>query len=107
VSKHALITMLNELEAHQLCVCLVPLNPRMRGWNEGGCKRACVDQNPAWYRAFCAANPSSRGIRRGKLDTKIKRFNTLRALRQMIAKRPAGKYEPQLRAIARQMKKAA
>lgn len=98
--------MLNELESHQLQVVLVPLNPKLRGYNEGGCRRVCSDLNPKWYRQLCAANPSSRGVRRGGFDTRIRRFNTLRALRQMLRKAPAGKYEAQLRAIARHQKAA-
>lgn len=98
--------MLMELESHQLRVELAPLNPRLRGYNEGGCRRICADLNPKWYRSFCAQFPSSRGIRRGKFDTRIKRANTLRALRQLIAGVPAGKYGPELRAISRQLKAA-
>lgn len=92
--------MLAQLESHQLQVILVPLNPRLRGYNDGGCKRVLADQNPKWYRQFCARHPSSRGVRRGKLDTRIKRYNTLRALQQIIAGKPAGKYEAELRRIA-------
>lgn len=106
MSMTALQQMLAELESHQLQVILVPLNPRRRNYNEGGCRRVACDLNPKWYRLFCAANPSSRGVRRGGFDTRIRRFNTLRALRQMLRKIPAGKYEPQLRAIARQQKAA-
>lgn len=92
--------MLAQLESHQLQVVLVPLNPQRRGYNEGGCKRVLADQNPKWYRQFCARHPSSRGVRRGKFDTCIKRLNTLRALQQIIAGKPAGKYEAELRRIA-------
>lgn len=77
---NALHEMLSQLESHQLQVVLVPLNPRLRNYNEGGCKRVVADQNPKWYRQFCARHPSSRGVRRGKFDTCIKRLNTLRAL---------------------------
>ncbi len=99
--------MLDELESHQLQVILVPLNPQRRGWNEGGMKRVVADQPPAWYRLFCRDHVSSRGIRRGKFDTKIKRANVLRALGQMVRNVPAGKYEDQLRQIARQRRRAA
>lgn len=92
--------MLNQLESHRLEVILVPLNPRLRGYNEGGCKRVVADKPPNWYRKFCANHPSSRGVRRAKFDTRIKRYNTLRALRQIIAGQPAGKYETELRRIA-------
>lgn len=92
--------LLQQLESHQLQVVLVPLNPQRRGYNDGGCKRVLADQNPKWYRQFCASHPSSRGVRRGKLDTKIKRANTIRALQQLIAGKPAGKYGDELLAIA-------
>lgn len=105
--RHALIQMLAELESHQLHVVLVPLNPRLRGYNEGGCKRVCADKSPRWYANFCLNNPSSRMRNHRKPDTRIKRFNTLRALRQLIAGQEAGKYSNQLRAIARSQKKAA
>lgn len=96
----ALEQMLDELESHQLQVVLVPLNPSGRGYNEGGMKRVLADQNPKWYRTLCSQHPSSRGIRRGKHDTRIKRANILRALRQMISGKPAGKYSEDLRRIA-------
>lgn len=100
---HELEQMLNELETHRLLVVLAPLNPKLRGYNEGGCKRVCVDKSPRWYARFCANHQSSRGIRRGKFDTKIKRRNTERALRQLLAGQPAGKYAPDLMAIARRV----
>jgi hypothetical protein len=102
--RQAIEQLLNELESHQLRVELVPLNPRLRGYNEGGCKRVCSDLNPKWYRHLCAAHLSSREVRRGKPDTRIKRRNTLRALRQMLQRQPAGKYETDLRQIAQQMR---
>lgn len=105
--RHAVHQMLAELESHQLHVILVPLNPRLRGYNEGGMKRVCADRSPRWYATFCSQFPSSRGVRRGGFDTRIKRRNTLRALRQIAAGIPAGKYEQDLRAIARKMKGAA
>ncbi len=95
--------MLNELESHRLHVVLAPLNPQLRGWNAGGCKRVKADQNPVWYRRFCASYPSSRGVRRGKFDTRIKRRNTERALRQLIAGVPAGIYTTDLLGFARRI----
>lgn len=96
--------MLNQLESHRLEVVLVPLNPRLRGYNEGGCKRVVADKPPNWYRKFCANHPSSRGVRRGKFDTKIKRKNVLRALRRMIDGKYRGKYLHELTAISESMK---
>lgn len=95
--------MLAELESHQLLVILVPLNPRLRGYNEGGCRRVCMDKNPPWYSHFCCEHASSRGVRRGGFDTRIKRANTLRAIRQLIDGKPAGKYGPELLEIARKI----
>ncbi len=95
--------MLSDLESHRLHVVLVPLNPRLRGWSSGGCKRVKADQNPKWYRAFCLKHPSSRGVRRGKFDTRIKRKNTERALRQLIAGAPAGIYTNELLGFARRI----
>jgi hypothetical protein len=103
---HGLEQMLNELESHQLHVVLVPLNPRLRNYNEGGCKRVCADKSPRWYAFFCSQNPSSRGVRRGGFDTRIKRRNTLRALRQLLSGQPAGKYSDQLLSIASKQKAA-
>lgn len=103
---NALQQLLNELESHQLQVVLVPLNPRLRGYNEGGMRRVCANKSPRWYSQFCGRHPSSRGIRRGKFDTRIKRANTLRALNQLLRKVPAGKYGQELLQIARQQKAA-
>ena len=93
--------MLEQLESHRLEVMLVPLNPRLRGYCEGGCKRVCVDVPPKWYRQLCRDNLSSRGIRRGKPDTKIKRRNVLRALTRLVDGRGYhGKYRHELLAVA-------
>jgi hypothetical protein len=99
--QQALTIMLAELESHQLCVCLAPLNPRMRGYNDGGCKRVLSDQNPLWYRNFCAQHSSSRGIRRGKFDTRIRRRSTLSVLSRIVGgKKSWSKYAEELQAIA-------
>jgi hypothetical protein len=99
--QQSLTIMLAELESHQLCVCLAPLNPKMRGYNDGGCKRVLMDRNPLWYRNFCAEHASSRGVRRGKFDTKIRRRNTIRVLARMEAgKKTISKYAGELLAIA-------
>lgn len=97
----ALTTMLNELESHQLRVELVPLNPSKRGYNEGGCRRVCSDKNPRWYSKFCARHTSSRGIRRGKHDTRIKRRNVLRLLARLANGLPStSKYADEIRRMA-------
>lgn len=99
-----LIQMLNELESHRLEVVLVPLNPRLRNYNEGGCKRALADQNAKWYRLFAAQHPSSRGIRKGGFDTRIRRANVLSALQRMVDGRGyCGKYKDELLGIAKRI----
>lgn len=96
--------MLDQLESHSLQVMLVPLNPRLRNYNDGGCKRVVCDKPPVWYRQFCWQHPSSRGIRRGKFDTRIKRANVLALLRRLCAARNStSKYAPELLRIARRV----
>ncbi len=93
--------LLDQLESHRLEVMLVPLNPRLRNYNEGGCKRVAIDVPPAWYRRLCRDNPSSRGVRRGKPDTRIKRANVLALLRRLaIGLTTTSKYAPELRRCA-------
>lgn len=82
--------LLAELESHQLTVVLVPLNPGKRNWNDGGCKRVCVDKNARWYQLLCQSNTSKRGTRRGRQDTIIRRAHTIRALNRLIAGKPRG-----------------
>jgi hypothetical protein len=97
--------MLSELESHKLEVQLVPLNPKMRGWNEFGMKRVCVDVPPAWYRKFCALHVSSRRIRRGKFDTRIRRIDILRILSRLSEGKPSRSiYADELRRIASKLK---
>jgi hypothetical protein len=93
----ALTVMLNELESHRLEVALVPLRADRRGYNEGGCKRVCVDRNPRWYSQFCNAHLSSRVRNHRKPDTKIKRQNVLRLLRRLVDGLPTtSKYAAEL-----------
>lgn len=93
--------MLAELESNRLEVQLVPLNPRLRNYNEGGCKRVLVDRNCAWYRAMCSRHPSSRGVRRGGFDTRIRRVNVERLLRRLIAGLPScSKYAAEILRVA-------
>lgn len=98
----ALTEMLAQLESHSLQVMLVPLNPRLRGWTDGGMKRVCMDIPPKFYRELCAQHPSSRGVRRGKFDTKIRRANILRVLGRLASNLPSrSKYAPELLAAAK------
>lgn len=97
--------MLNGLEAHRLEVQLAPLSPRLRNYNEGGMKRVVVDAPPTWYRKFCGRHLSSRGSRRGKPDTLIKRANVLSTLRVLAAgRRTWSKYADELKKIAATIK---
>jgi len=98
----ALTTMLNDLEAHRLEVRLAP--SRRRDRRDTDMIRVVVDHGPRWYRKLCAAHPSSRGVRRGKFDTRVRHRNILRALELMIAGQAAGKYAPELRRIAASIK---
>jgi hypothetical protein len=82
--------LLNELESSRLEVVLVP---QKRRTNEGGCIRVCANKNATWYQRFCAQFISSREVRRGKLDTRIKRRNTERVLRAIAeGQTPASVY---------------
>lgn len=93
--------MLMELESSRLDVQLVPLNPRLRNYNEGGCKRVCADRNAKWYRDLCQRHPSSRGTRRGGFDTRIRRRNVERLLRRLVAHLPTrSKYAAEIRRVA-------
>lgn len=102
---HAYTHLYNELDAHMLVVQLVPLDPRKRGYNEGGMKRVCVNVPPTWYRKLCGRHLSSREIRRGKPDTKIKRKNVLSLLAQLSEGLvPRSKCLGELEGVARAVK---
>lgn len=78
------LNFLHELEEAQFMVILVPPREQM---NTGHMNRACVSQNPEWYRKFCAENVSCRGIGRKKMKrarTFIHKDRTISALRQFI-----------------------
>ncbi len=93
--------LLSELESHQLQVILVPLNPNRRGWNEYGMKRVCLDKSPRWYSQLCSRHTSSRGVRRGKHDTRIRRATILNVLRRLCAgRRSWSRYAPELLEMA-------
>ncbi len=99
----ALSDMLNTLEAHKLEVQLAP--SRRRDRRDSDMIRVVVDHGPRWYRRMCAAHTSSRGIRRGKHDTKLKHANVVSVLRVLVSGRASvSKYAPELRRIARQLK---
>lgn len=75
-----------ELEASPLVVVLAPSRRAENPWDM---IRVPLSVPPPWYRSLCAAYASSRGVRRGKFDTRIKRRNILRALGRMSAGEPS------------------
>lgn len=82
VIQHTAEMMLAELERERLVVVLIPsrdVDCAMRG----GKIRAVESRNPVWYRELCAEHPSSRGTRKGKFDTLIKRQHVIRALKEI------------------------
>ena len=93
--------MLAELDSAKLEVQLAPLNPRLRNYNEGGCKRVVTSRPVKWYRQLCNRHVSSRGVRRGKFDTRIKRANVLRLLQRLTSGLPTvSKYAPEILRVA-------
>lgn len=96
--------MLAELESQQLEVQLVPLNPRLRNYTPGGCKRVCANRNANWYRAFCARHPSSRKRNHRKFDTRIKRQGVIGILTRLCTgKSTVSKYAAELLSIAEKL----
>lgn len=89
--------MLADLEGSRLEVVLAPSKRGGRDWDM---IRVAANKNCAWYRSFCARHPSGRTRKNNCPDTRIKRRNTLRALRAMIAQKPGGIYEAELHRIA-------
>jgi hypothetical protein len=93
--------MLNELESHMLVTILAPSKRRDR--QEHDQIRVNMDENPRWYRKLCANHPSSREVRRGKFDTRIKRANVLSTLRTLVKRgHSPSKYVDELTRIAKQ-----
>lgn len=75
--------MLWSLECDSLEVILVPSR------KGEGMIRQVVNQNPEWYRSFCAAHTANRKrpkIRRKHHDTKIKRRNVVRTLARWLSR---------------------
>lgn len=92
-------SMLDEIQSAALDVQLAPA-PDAR--HEGHCIRVVCGKNAAWYRAFCARFPSSRIRARSKPDTAIRRRETVRHLRDMLAGGTGGTcYGPRLIDAAR------
>lgn len=94
---NALIEMQAELDSHRLEVQLAPLNPKMRNYTEYGMKRVVTDRPPAWYRQLCQRHTSSRAVRRGKQDTRVRRATILGVLRRLVAgQRSCSKYAAEI-----------
>ena len=94
--------LLSELESHQLQVVLAP--SRRRDRRETDMIRVCADKNPPWYSRLCGQHLSSRGSRRGKPDTRLRRQNILRQLRLLAEGGVSrSKYAPELERVARKL----
>lgn len=92
--------MLAELESHKLEVCLAP----SKRWDrrDHDMIRVTLDRPPSWYRRLCNAHQSSRRVRRGKYDTRIKRANVIAILTRLVEqKQTTSKYRDELLAVAR------
>lgn len=77
--------MLSELESNGLEVCKIPSKREdSSGRLVGGYIRVVVSVNCEWYRRFCASFVRARG-RSPKPRTIIKRRDTIRTLKRMIA----------------------
>jgi hypothetical protein len=78
----ALLQLQAELESSPLVTVLVPSKRSDR--RESDMIRVNVSQPPSWYRSLCGRHPSSRGVRRGRFDTRVKRANVLQLLDTLI-----------------------
>ena len=99
---NALYQMQAELESSPLVVVLIP----SKRWDrrEWDMIRVCLSVPPTWYRKLCSRHASSRGVRRGKFDTRIRRANVLNALQGLLDGKYFGKYRDELINIARNLK---
>ena len=94
--------MLAELESNPLCVILAP--SRRIDRREWDYIRVPLTTPPPWYRKICARYPSSREVRRGKFDTRIRRQNILRVLQRLAEGKPTkSKYAADLLAVAQKL----
>jgi len=77
---------LDELDSSSLEVVLVPSGDAECAMR-GGMIRTVQSVNAEWYRKFCAEHESNRKdrLRWSKFKTKVKRQDTRRALRELIA----------------------
>lgn len=101
---NTLTEMLAELEAHKLEVALAPSKRAENPWDM---VRVVVNKPPAWYRRLCARHESSRRVRRGKFDTRVKRANILALLSRLADGKPSvSKYAAELLAEAKKRENA-
>ncbi len=94
--------MLAELDSARLEVQLAPVSPHARCYTgPHSHKRVATSVPVRWYRELCRKHVSSRGVRRGKFDTRIKRANVLALLTRLAAGLPTtSKYAEELRRLA-------
>jgi len=98
----AIELMLNELEAYPLVTILAP--SRRSDRRDHDMIRVNMSVPPRWYRQLCGRHVSSRQVRRGRFDTRIKRANVLSTLRVLAAgRKTTSKYAPELLAIAKRI----
>lgn len=98
----ALLQLQAELESSPLVTVLVPSKRKDR--RDHDMIRVNVSQPPLWYRRLCGRHPSSRGVRRGRFDTRVKRRNVLQLLNTLITKgHSRSKYAGEILAVAKQL----
>lgn len=98
----ALQQMLAELESSPLVTILAPSKRHDR--RDSDMIRVNLSQPPRWYSQLCSRHPSSRGVRRGKFDTRIKRANVLQLLNTLIVHgKSRSKYAGEVLEAARKM----
>ena len=97
--KNELRNLLDELESSQLEVILVPQRHRT---NEGGMIRVAASKNVKWYQDLCARFPSSRRRKNSASDTKIKRQDIIKVLKNLTETGHSPSiYAPTLTSIAK------
>lgn len=98
--KSSLTEMLYELQSNRLEVILVPQEEPV---NCGACIRVPKRMNCEWYREFCECFPGKPKKNSRKLNTKIRRKETIRLLKRLISGQEVkSKYKDYLLAEAEQ-----
>lgn len=89
----------DELDSRCLLVAVAKVNEDGKGI------RVCLDQNPDWYREFCASYMNRRRNRKWRRPrTFIKRIATLNALKRIAAGDLSGVYAERLLPFVQQQK---